>query len=113
MRGKARQCINESCAKQGKMRLKRGQLRTRSRNGEARHVRRTLASSRRIGDAPSVPFCRPGSMPIDHATVRRIARLARLSVAEADIAQLAQDLGRVLGLADSLGNADLGSVEPM
>ena len=52
-------------------------------------------------------------MSIDHATVRRIARLARLSVGEADVARLADELNRVLGLADQLAAADVEGVEPM
>ena len=52
-------------------------------------------------------------MPIDHATVRRIARLARLTVAESDIGQLAGELSAVLGLADQLAAAAVAGVEPM
>ena len=52
-------------------------------------------------------------MSIDHATVRRIARLARLSVSDADIPHLGDELGRVLGLADQLAGADVAGVEPM
>ncbi len=52
-------------------------------------------------------------MSIDHATVRHIARLARIAVDAADVPQLADDLARVLDLADSLAGADLAGVEPM
>ena len=52
-------------------------------------------------------------MSIDHTTVRRIARLARLSVADADLAHVADELNRVLGLADQLAAADVSDVEPM
>ena len=52
-------------------------------------------------------------MSIDHVTVCRIARLARLSVADADLARLAEELNRVLGLADALAAADASGVEPM
>jgi len=52
-------------------------------------------------------------MSIDHATVRRIARLARLSVADADMAHVADELNRVLGLADQLAAADVSHVDPM
>jgi aspartyl-tRNA(Asn)/glutamyl-tRNA(Gln) amidotransferase subunit C len=52
-------------------------------------------------------------MSIDHATVRRIARLARLSVTDADVPHLADELGRLLGLADQLAAADVTGVEPM
>ena len=52
-------------------------------------------------------------MPIDHATVRHIARLARFAVDDADIPRLADELARVLDLADHLGGADLAGIEPM
>ena len=52
-------------------------------------------------------------MPIDHATVRRIARLARLAAAETDIGRLVGELDGVLGLADQLAAADVAGVEPM
>ena len=52
-------------------------------------------------------------MSIDHTTVRRIARLARLSVADADIEHLAGELNGVLGLADQLASANVSGVEPM
>lgn len=52
-------------------------------------------------------------MSIDHATVRRIARLARLAVAESAIEHLAGELNGVLGLADQLAAADVAGVEPM
>jgi aspartyl-tRNA(Asn)/glutamyl-tRNA(Gln) amidotransferase subunit C len=52
-------------------------------------------------------------MSIDHATVRRIARLARLSVAETQLPSLAGELNRVLALADNLAQANLDGVEPM
>jgi len=52
-------------------------------------------------------------MSIDHTTVRRIARLARLSVAQAEVPRLADELGRLLGLADRLAETDMTGVEPM
>jgi aspartyl-tRNA(Asn)/glutamyl-tRNA(Gln) amidotransferase subunit C len=52
-------------------------------------------------------------MSIDHASVRRIARLARLAVCEAELPQLAAELSRVLELADQLAGAALDGVEPM
>lgn len=50
---------------------------------------------------------------IDHTTVRRIARLARLAVDEAHLPRLAGELSRVLELADHLRAAALDGVEPM
>jgi aspartyl-tRNA(Asn)/glutamyl-tRNA(Gln) amidotransferase subunit C len=52
-------------------------------------------------------------MSIDHASVRRIARLARLAVADADLPRVAAELSRVLELADQLADAPLDGVEPM
>jgi aspartyl-tRNA(Asn)/glutamyl-tRNA(Gln) amidotransferase subunit C len=52
-------------------------------------------------------------MQIDHATVRHIARLARLAVDDADVPVLSAELARVLELADRLASADLAGIEPM
>jgi len=52
-------------------------------------------------------------MSIDHTTVRRIARLARLAVDETQLPRLAGELSRVLELADHLGAAALDGVVPM
>ncbi len=52
-------------------------------------------------------------MPIDHATVRRIARLARLAVDDAHVDAVAAELDGVLRMADSLQKADLDGVEPL
>jgi aspartyl-tRNA(Asn)/glutamyl-tRNA(Gln) amidotransferase subunit C len=52
-------------------------------------------------------------MPIDQATVRRIARLARLSISEDDLSRVAGELARVLELADQLTGTDMAGVEPM
>ena len=52
-------------------------------------------------------------MSVDSTTVRRIARLARLAVADGDVAALAAELSRVLELADALAAVDTSGVEPM
>ena len=52
-------------------------------------------------------------MSIDQATVRRIARLARLAIGDNDLPRLAGELSRVLDLAGELAGADLAGVEPM
>ncbi len=52
-------------------------------------------------------------MSIDHATVRRIARLARLSVDDAHLENLAGELDGVLQLAGELAKANLDGVEPL
>ena len=52
-------------------------------------------------------------MSIDHATVRRIARLARLAVDDAHIDSVAAELDGVLAMAGALQRADLDGVEPL
>jgi aspartyl-tRNA(Asn)/glutamyl-tRNA(Gln) amidotransferase subunit C len=52
-------------------------------------------------------------MPIDSATVRRIARLARLAIDDHDLEMVAADLDRVLHLVDRLAAADTAGIEPM
>ena len=52
-------------------------------------------------------------MQIDHATVRHIARLARLAVDDAAAPALAGELARVLELADHLAGVELAGIEPM
>ena len=52
-------------------------------------------------------------MPIDHTAVRRVARLARLAIDDAELARLANELTQVLGLADRLAAAPLDDVAPM
>jgi len=52
-------------------------------------------------------------MSIDSATVRHIARLARLGIADGDVAPMAIELKRVLELADQLGAARIDGVEPL
>ena len=53
------------------------------------------------------------SMNIDSDTARRIARLARLGIAEDELATVATELARVLELADRLAAADTEGVEPL
>jgi aspartyl-tRNA(Asn)/glutamyl-tRNA(Gln) amidotransferase subunit C len=52
-------------------------------------------------------------MSIDAATVRHIARLARLAVGENELAPIAQELSGVLDLADQLGAAQIDGVAPL
>jgi aspartyl-tRNA(Asn)/glutamyl-tRNA(Gln) amidotransferase subunit C len=52
-------------------------------------------------------------MSIDHATVRRIARLARLSVDDAHLENLAGELNGVLQLAGELTKANVDGIEPL
>lgn len=45
-------------------------------------------------------------------TVKRLTRLARLDVPDAELPKLAQDLGRILDHVASLDRVDTSSVEP-
>ncbi|MGE0256059.1 MAG: Asp-tRNA(Asn)/Glu-tRNA(Gln) amidotransferase subunit GatC [Alphaproteobacteria bacterium] len=52
-------------------------------------------------------------MSIDHATVRRIARLARIHVPDEDVGKLGEELSAILGFVEQLGEVDVEGVEPM
>lgn len=52
-------------------------------------------------------------MSLDHATVRRIARLARIHVGEDEVAVLAGELGGILGWIEQLNEVDVEGVEPL
>jgi aspartyl-tRNA(Asn)/glutamyl-tRNA(Gln) amidotransferase subunit C len=52
-------------------------------------------------------------MSIDKETARRVAHLARIEVAEADLAPLASELSAILGFMEQLAEVDISAVEPM
>ena len=52
-------------------------------------------------------------MSIDKDTARRVAHLARIEVAEADLDGLAQELSGILGFMEQLTEVDVDGVEPM
>ncbi len=52
-------------------------------------------------------------MAIDQETARRVAHLARIEVAEADLDQLAAELSGILGFMEQLREVDIDGVEPM
>ena len=52
-------------------------------------------------------------MSVDAATVRRIAHLARIAVAEEDVAHLQGELNTILAWVEQLQEIDVASVEPM
>ena len=52
-------------------------------------------------------------MSVTPETVRRIARLARIGIADADVAPLAGELSAILGWIEQLGEVDCTGVEPM
>ena len=52
-------------------------------------------------------------MSVDSATVRRVARLARLKVDENDVPRLAGELNAILAFVEQLNEVDVTGVEPM
>jgi aspartyl-tRNA(Asn)/glutamyl-tRNA(Gln) amidotransferase subunit C len=52
-------------------------------------------------------------MSIDKETARRVAHLARIEVAESDLAPLAAELSGILGFMEQLNEVDVAGVEPM
>ena len=52
-------------------------------------------------------------MSVDTDTVRRIAKLARLAIADEMLEPMAKELNIILGWAEQLNEVDTGSVEPM
>jgi aspartyl-tRNA(Asn)/glutamyl-tRNA(Gln) amidotransferase subunit C len=52
-------------------------------------------------------------MPVDRATVRRIATLASIKVPEGDLDQLAAELNNIIGWVERLGEVDTKGVNPM
>ncbi|WP_426257687.1 Asp-tRNA(Asn)/Glu-tRNA(Gln) amidotransferase subunit GatC [Sphingomonas sp. DC1600-2] len=52
-------------------------------------------------------------MPVDIATVRKIASLARIAIAEEDAARIAPELDNIMGWIEQLGEVDCTGVQPM
>ena len=52
-------------------------------------------------------------MSVDAATVRKIARLARIALPEAEVPHLQSELNAILGFVEALGAVDVAGVEPM
>lgn len=52
-------------------------------------------------------------MSLEPATVRRIAKLARLHLDEADVPQLQTELGAILSWIEQLNEVDVAGVEPL
>jgi aspartyl-tRNA(Asn)/glutamyl-tRNA(Gln) amidotransferase subunit C len=52
-------------------------------------------------------------MSVNAATVRHIARLARIAVSDAEVAALAPELSNILGWIEQLQEVDVAGVEPM
>jgi aspartyl-tRNA(Asn)/glutamyl-tRNA(Gln) amidotransferase subunit C len=52
-------------------------------------------------------------MSVDQATVRRIARLARIAVADDEVPHLQGELNAILGFVEQLNEVNVAGVEPM
>ena len=52
-------------------------------------------------------------MSLDAATVRRIARLARIQLGEDEAERLQGELSAILGWVEQLGEVDVDGVEPL
>jgi aspartyl-tRNA(Asn)/glutamyl-tRNA(Gln) amidotransferase subunit C len=52
-------------------------------------------------------------MSVDVATVKRVARLARLAVTEEEAVRMTGELNGILGFVEQLSEVDVAGVEPM
>jgi aspartyl-tRNA(Asn)/glutamyl-tRNA(Gln) amidotransferase subunit C len=52
-------------------------------------------------------------MAVDTETIRRVARLARLAVAEDEVENLQRELNAILAFVEHLADIDVSAVEPM
>lgn len=52
-------------------------------------------------------------MSVDADTVRRVARLARIAVADAEVEPLRGELNAILAFVEQLGEVNVDGVEPM
>lgn len=52
-------------------------------------------------------------MSVDNATVRRIAHLARIAVADHEVEPLSRELNGILDFVEQLSEVDVSGVEPM
>ena len=52
-------------------------------------------------------------MSVDEATVRHVAKLARIAVSDAEVEKLAPELSNILGWVEQLGEVNVEGVEAM
>lgn len=52
-------------------------------------------------------------MSVDKATVKRVAHLARIAVAEGEVEKLEGELNSILGFVEQLNEIDVSGVEPL
>lgn len=57
--------------------------------------------------------CYSRGMSVDAATVRRIAKLARIAVADEEVASLQDELNAILAFVEQLSEVDVEGVAPM
>jgi aspartyl-tRNA(Asn)/glutamyl-tRNA(Gln) amidotransferase subunit C len=53
------------------------------------------------------------TMSVDHATVRKIASLARIAATDAEVEAMVPELNNILGWIEQLGEVDTSAVQPM
>ncbi len=52
-------------------------------------------------------------MSVDHATVRKIASLARIAASDAEVEAMVPELNNIIGWIEQLAEVDTSSVKPM
>ncbi len=52
-------------------------------------------------------------MSVDTATVRRVARLARIKVTDDEAERMTNELNSILGFVEQLNEVDVAGIEPM
>src|SRR3546814_10305438 len=55
----------------------------------------------------------PIAMSVDHATVKKIASLARIAISDAEADALVPELNNILGWVEQLGEVNVAGIEPM
>lgn len=70
-----------------------------------------VASADIVPPSPFARRARPVSLDLE--TVRKIAFLARIRIADAELATLAGELSAILGWVEQLGEVDTSAVAPM
>jgi aspartyl-tRNA(Asn)/glutamyl-tRNA(Gln) amidotransferase subunit C len=75
---------------------------------------RELPRHARLGYRPEALLpLRSGTMSVDAATVRRIAHLARIAVADEEVDHLKGELNAILAFVEQLSEVNVDGVEPM
>jgi aspartyl-tRNA(Asn)/glutamyl-tRNA(Gln) amidotransferase subunit C len=74
---------------------------------------KSSACYRAAGDRLPRRRRREVTMPVDAKTVRRIAHLARIAVADEEVAELQAELNAMLAFVEQLSEVDVEGVEPM